>query len=263
MTQTTIRAEIEACYPTPLIRGARIARLGEKYLGPVAADAATCRFLGEEQIGWFVGGVPTFDRMIEYAARINSSDVGGRWIVVPATRGLAEVAYQHWFEDETTPDDVKPATVWHDDLVTFCVPERLDGLGRAIVDQDVPVAGIILLDPNCIVHRGRGFGKGKFRVSHDRPQLVVNFRSKLAIGNWCPPLMVMSLRKAAAVSAQDATRVYGLDAMNFLDGVTLSCGAIKNQRSKIQPKPDRLQAVSLVTSRSIISTNHRGTQRAS
>ncbi len=232
MTQTTIRADIAACYPSPLIRGARIARLGEKYLGPVATDAATCRFMGEDQIGWFVGGVPTFDRMIENVARINASDFGGRWIVVPATRCLAEVAYQQWFKHEDFPDEVKATTIWHDDLVTFCVPERLDELGRAIIEQDVPVAGIILLDPNCIVHRGRGFGKGKFRISHDRPQLIVNFRSMLAVGKWCPPLMIMSLHKAATVSAQDVTRVYGLDAMYFIEGASLSCGAIRETVGK-------------------------------
>ncbi len=228
MTQTTIRTGIDACYPTPLIRGARVARLGEEYLGPVATDAAMCRSLGEDQVGWFVGGVPTFDRMIENASRINASNVGGRWIIVPATRSLAEVAYQQWFEDETFRGDAKATTMWHDDIVTFCVPERLKELADAIVEQDVPVAGIILLDPNCIVHRGRGFGKGKFRVAHDRPQLIVNFRSKLTVGNWSPPLIVMSLHKAAAVSAVNVTRVFGLEAMHFIEGSTLNCGVIRS-----------------------------------
>lgn len=227
MTQTNIREDIDACYPSPLIRGARIARLGQKYLGPVQANAETCRGMGEDQVGWFVGGVPTYERMIDNARRINDSHAGGRWIIVPATKCLAEIAYAQWFDDDSADARDPAVTMWHDDAVTFCVPERLHELAGAIIKQTVPVAGIILLDPNCIVHRGRGFGKGRHRVGHDRPQLIVNFRSKLGIGTWCPPLIVMSLHKAAAVSTMDVTRVYGLDAMHFIDGATLSCGAIK------------------------------------
>lgn len=228
MTQASKRGDIDSCYPSPLIRGARIARLGEKYLGPIAADAVTCRLHGEEQIGWFIGGVSTFDRMIENARRMNASNVGGRWVIIPATRCLAEIAYQQWFEEDSLPCSIKAVTMWHDDLVTFCVPERLNELGRAIIEQDVPVAGIILLDPNCIVHLGRSFGKGKLRVAHDRPQLIVNFRSKLAVGNWSPPLMVMSRHKAAAVLTANVTRVYGLESMHFVEGLSLRCGQVKN-----------------------------------
>jgi len=232
MMQAINRNDLDECYPTALIRGARIARVGEKYLGPVATDTATCRLLGEDQIGWFVGGVPSYDRMVENIRRINDSDVGGRWIIVPATRCLAEIAYQQWFEEDSLTDDAKATTMWHDELVTFCVPERLNELGHAIIEQNVPVAGIILLDPNCIVHRGRGFENGRFRVTHDRPQLIVNFRSKLAVGNWCPPLIIMSIHKAAAVSAADVTRIYGLEAMHFIDGLSLNCEALKNSPSR-------------------------------
>jgi len=248
MMQTTNRTDLDACYPSALIRGARIARLGEKYLGYLATDATTCRSLGEDQVGLFIGGISTFDRMIENARRINSANVGGRWIIVPATRCLAEIAYKQWFEDGSSFSDPKckrraglntATAMWHDDLVTFCVPEKLDELGRAIVDQDSAVAGIVLLDPNCIVHRGRGFGKGNYRITHDRPQLIVNFRSNLAVGNWSPPLVVMSLHRAAAVSTADVTRVYMLEAMHFIDGSSVNCGASKNSRNEIVSIPGR------------------------
>lgn len=236
MKQANKRANIEACYPSPLLRGTRVTRLGEKYIGPIAIDTASCRSLGEDQFGWFIGGVPTFERMIENIRRINESKLGGRWITVPATRHLAESAYQQWFEDEMLRDSGEATAMWHDDLVTFCVPERLRELGSEIIAQDIPVAGIILLDPNCIVHRGRGFGKGRFRVAHDRPQLLVNFRSKLAVGKWCPPLIFMSMRKAAAVSTASIARVFGLEAMHFIEGTTLRCGAIKKSTAQEQEK---------------------------
>ncbi len=239
--QTSTPVMFDTLYPSPVIRGARIARLREKYLGPVATDAETCRSLGEDQVGWFVGGVPTFDRMVEHARRINDSHVGGRWVVVPATKCLAEIAYEQWFDDDASCESSGmsrriPSTMWHDNIVTFCVPERLNELNNVIIEQSIPVAGIILLDPNCIVHRGRGFDKGNSRVVHDRPQIIVNFRSKLSIGSWSPPMIVMSRHKAAAVSSADITRVYGLEAMHFVDGATLSCSAIKNLSEKENAK---------------------------
>ncbi len=188
--------------------------------------------MGEDQIGWFVGGLPTFERMIDNSHRINDSQSGGRWIIVPATKCLADVAYTQWFEDDSVDARSSAVTMWHDDTVTFCVPERLHELAGAIIEQAVPVAGIILLDPNCIVHRGRGFGKGRHRIGHDRPQLLVNFRSKVGVGTWSPPLIVMSCRKAAAVSTMDITRIYGLEAMQFIEGATLRCGLI-------EPKPQQ------------------------
>lgn len=221
--KTIADEDLAVRYRTPVIRGARIARLGEQYIGPVASDAATCRILGEEQIGWFIGGVPTYDRMIELVHRIDASQLGGRWVVVPATRCLADVAYQIWMENSTMSPSKKPCLMWHSDQVTFCVPEQLNDLYASI---DGAIAGIILLDPNCIVHRGRSFGSGKYRIVHDRPQLIVDFRAKLAVGQWSPPLMIMSLHKAAAVATDAVARIYGLEAMNFVEGSSLRCGEI-------------------------------------
>jgi len=236
--KTIADEDLEARYPAPFVRGERIARLGEKYIGPVTSNAATCRVLGEAQIGWFIGGVPTYDRMIELVRRIDSSQAGGRWVVVPATQCLAEVAYQLWFENLTLVSRKRPCTMWHSDQVTFCVPERLSELHDSI---DGTVAGIILLDPNCIVHRGRGFGNSKYRITHDRPQLIVDFRSRLSIGNWTPPLMVMSRHKAAAVPTEAVARIYGLEALHFIEGVSLRCGAIKhNSQDHSSNKPGQL-----------------------
>lgn len=236
--------DLDARYPSPLVRGDRIARLGEKYIGPAASDAVTCRVLGEEQVGWFIGGVPTYDRMIEFVRRIDASQVGGRWIIVPATRCLAEVAYQLWFENESPGISKTSPTMWDCDSVTFCVPEQLGDVQANIYED---VAGIILLDPNCIVHCGRGFGNGKYRVAHDRPQLIVDFRAKLAIGRWSPPLMVMSLRRAAAVPTESVARVYGLEAMHFIEGVSLRCGAIKNNSSGVSASSTGRSSMVLVS----------------
>jgi hypothetical protein len=219
--KTISETELATRYPAPVIRGARITRLGEQYIGPAASDVVTCRFLGEEQIGWFIGGVPSYERMIELVSRIDQTVGGGRWIAVPATRCLADVAHQIWNEQSWFSPSKNPCTLWESNRVTFCVPERLSELHSEIIEA---LAGIILLDPNCIVHRGRGFGSGKCRVVHDRPQLIVDFRAKLAIGRWSPPLIIMSIHKAAAVATDTVARIYGLDAMHFIEGSSLRCG---------------------------------------
>ena len=112
-------------------------------------------------------------------------------------------------------------TMWHGDRVTFCVPERLSEL---LSSNHGVIAGIILLDPNCILHHGRSFGAGKCRVVHDSSQLIVDFKAKLAIGRWSPPLMIMAIHKAAAVATDSVARIYGLDAMHFIEGSSLRCG---------------------------------------
>ena len=227
---TTISEEdLSERYPISLIRGARIARLGERYIGPAASDATTCRALGEDQVGWFIGGVPTYDRMIELVRRVDGAQVGGRWIIVPATSFLADVAHCIWMEGSQLSKRKASCTMWHGDCVTFCVPERLCEL---LTTNHGVIAGIILLDPNCIVHRGRSFGSGTYRVVHDRPQFVVNFKARLAIGRWSPPLMIMSIHKAAAVATDTVARIYGLDAMHFIEGASLRCGKIGCQVSK-------------------------------
>ena len=91
--------DIAARYPQPLIRGERITRLGEKDLGRQGTDADTCRMLGEEQIGWLIGAVPSFERMIEHVRRLNDSACGARWVVVPATKRLSEMAFEQWFSE--------------------------------------------------------------------------------------------------------------------------------------------------------------------
>lgn len=225
--QTISQGELEARYPTPLIRGRRVSRIGENYLGYSRADADTCRTLGEEQVGWFIGGISTFDRMVDHIRQVNAAVAGGRWVVIPATRSLAEVAYEQWFEESLSVGPSSRATMWHDNLVTFCVPERLAEAMAFLGEQEVGVAGILLLDPNCIVHRGRSFSRRGVRIAHDRPQKVVNFRASQAIGRWAPPLIVMSRHRAAAVSTQDVARVFCLESLQFIEGVSLRSGRIR------------------------------------
>ena len=223
---TISQDDLELRYPTPLIRGKRISRIGENHLGSSRTDIETCQALGENQVGWFVGGVSTFDRMIDHVRQINESALGSRWIVIPATRVLAEVAYGLWSNESLMDCSSSKATMWHDELVTFCVPERLAELTTVLEQQGTPIAGTILLDPNCIVHLGRAFHKGRDRIAHDRPQLIVDFRASQALGDWSPPLIVMSRHRAAAVNTLKVARVFCLESFQFIEGRSLRSGPL-------------------------------------
>ncbi|MEX1027509.1 MAG: hypothetical protein WD049_05815 [Candidatus Paceibacterota bacterium] len=247
--RTITKADLESRYPTPLICGARIARTGDKYLGPERLGADTCRMLGEEQVGWFVGHMPSFERMIEHIQQVNAAGTGGRWVVVPATRFWAETAHRLWFADAHQSGFSSPATLWHDRLVTFCVPERLRELDQAFRQRTAGVAGIMLLDPTCIVHEARSFSNQGFHVAHDRPQLIANFRSSLAVGRWAPPLIVMSWHRAGAVSTERIVQAYCLEAFHFIEGLGLWSGLMPNKNEKYRALPDAPHHCTLATNK--------------
>ncbi len=214
--------DLEFRYPLPLIRGERITRLGEKDLGRQGTDVVTCRMLGEEQTGWLISAVPTFERMIEHVRKLNESVCGARWVIVPATNRLSEMAFEQWFSDSDR--SLASPTLWHDNIVSFCVPERLNELRTELPDVNAIVAGVIVLDPQCFVHRGRSFQNGNYRIVHDRPQMIVNFRSAFAIGSWSPPFIQMTCKRAAAVATETVARIYCLETMHCIDGTSIGCG---------------------------------------
>ncbi len=224
--QSITQEDIATRYPQPLIRGERITRLGEKDLGRQGTDADTCRMLGEEQIGWLIGAVPSFERMIEHVRRLNDSACGARWVVVPATNRLSEMAFEQWFSDLDSDRSLASPTFWHDDLVSFCVPERLNELRTELLETSVNIAGVIVLDTQSFVHRGRAFQNGNFRIVHDRPQMIVDFRAAFAIGKWSPPFFQMTCKRAAAVATETVARIYCLETMHCLDGTSLGCGVL-------------------------------------
>lgn len=211
-------------YPTPLIRGERIARLGEKDLGRHMLNAATGIKLGTENTGWLITGLRSFERMVDHIKRLNQAATGGRWIVVPATNLLAELAFEQWFDSESGLNPLGSPTLWHEQLVSFCVPEQLDKLLSIVQMETSAIAGLILLDPQCFVHRGRSYVRGHRRMVHDRPQMIVDFRAACAMGDWQPPFIQMTCKPAGAVSTNDVARIFCLDSFHCIDGNSLACG---------------------------------------
>jgi len=232
--------ELETRYPLPLIRGERITRLGEKDLGRQRTDVDTCRMLGEEQIGWLVSAVSSFEKMIEHVRKLNDSDCGARWIIVPATNRLSEMAFEQWFGDSDR--SFASPTLWHDKLVSFCVPERLCELRTELSETSAEIAGVIVLDPQCFVHAGRSFQNGNRRIVHDRPQMIVNFRSAFSIGSWVPPFIQMTCKRAGAVATETVSRIYCLETIHCIDGTSLGCGVLPGTFNKRACELERFDA---------------------
>lgn len=226
---------LAALYPTPLIRGRRITRMEERDIGPFQLTAETARELGQDGVGVFIGACGTIDRVIELVRRIDTCEVGGHWVAVPATRWAAALVHRRWRDpfDDSYLDAKKAASAWTANKVTFCLPESLSHLLLTIKAKGIAVAGVLLLDLDCVIHKARGFRNGDFRVRHDRPQLIVDFRAGLSEYRWTPPLICLSGKPAKSVPTDSMRRTYCLEAFLFIDGRTVRCGPLPNQSATV------------------------------
>lgn len=225
--------KLNALYPTPVIRGTRITRMEERKLERLRMTSETARSLGEENIGVFIGYCTDLDYTVYQIRQIDRCKDGGCWIVIPSTRRFAAAVYQRWLDsaDVWYVEPKKVPSSWRGEKTIFCLPEALADLSAMILKESVEIAGVLVLDMQCTVHKARGFNNGKFRVCHDRPQLIADFRACLSQGNWAPPLVFFSQRPAKSVSTDSMQRAYCLEAFQFVDGKTLKCGPLLSSTS--------------------------------
>lgn len=162
---------LNALYPAPFFRATNISRMEEKQIGQLYLDPKTSRMLGEENVGIFAGNCKRLDQLLDRIRQLDSCGAGGHWVVVPSTRKASAVIYKNWlYPDE--PIFVEPQTVpafWSSNRVHFSVPEALAEFGTTLFNRGVGVAGILVIDLFCMVHKARGFQSGEFHVLHDRP----------------------------------------------------------------------------------------------
>ena len=231
--------DLDSLYPSPLIRGTRISRMEEQGIAPFCLDAEASRSLGTDNIGLFIGGVRTFETLVDRIQQIDESDQGGHWIVVPSTRRCAAAIRQHQSDDDSvwfvSPDDVPD--MWSQNQTTFCLLESLSTLSRMLRQDQKPIAGILLVDSQCIVHKARGWGKRSSPYQNDRPQHVVDFRASLSVGGWSPPLVVFTQRPAKSVNTIKLQRSYCLESLYFLDGKRIRCGRVPVPGNISAPEP--------------------------
>ena len=86
------------------------------------------------------------------------------------------------------------------------------------------IAGLIILDPPCLMYQARGGRDGwghTFR--NDRPQRVVNFRASLDRDGWQPPLLLLTERPAKSVTTDAVARAFCLNSFHFIAGDSFAC----------------------------------------
>jgi len=224
-TQESLSSCLAQLYPRPCVRGQRIARLEETRLGPFELTAESAFELGRNNIGVFVGSCGGLGRAMNLLRALDRADSGGRWIVITATKKMNAVLFAEWQLQRTSfiPLNRVP-TYWTASQLIFAPPEGLGKIDNRELLKDPGVAGLILLDMQCFVHKARSMTtRYNFKVQNDRPQLIANFRSRLCREGWLPPLMFWTEKPAKSVWTTDMLSPYCLDAWWFVDGQSLSC----------------------------------------
>jgi hypothetical protein len=104
------------------------------------------------------------------------------------------------------------------------MPEDLKQLLPFARRIDAGVAGVIILDPMCVMYQSR---RGRDTSGHwhpnDRPQHVVNFRADLASDGWQPPLILLTDKPARSVTTTEVARAFQLDGFHFIAGDEFYC----------------------------------------
>lgn len=214
-----IEHKLDRLFGKPVIRGTRITRFEEKDVGPFHLTPDVADRLGTNNVGLFIGNCQSYERAVTLVERLGNNSNEGKWIVVLSSKAAAESTYRRITDDHTT---TRPPSVWDVGQILYCVPESLKQL-RNVVNPS-QIAGIVVLDINCQIHKARGFYSNNFRVAHDRPQMIVDYRASLTEDGWTPPLVFLAKKPAKSINTEPIVRTYCMEAMKYLDGQTVRMG---------------------------------------
>ena len=186
-------------------------------------DAKTAIDLGSSNVGLFVEGCPSFERMLEHFQKL-SHFTKATWVVVASSKQV---------RDELTKIAGSIGAPMGSNQnprggnVVIATPEELPDLSDSIEN----VAGILVFDFACHIHKCRGNAYRNFRSANDRPQKIVDFRMRFRVGDWSPPFMVFTNRKAISVNTQPMLSPYCLEAFRYVDGRTMRFGTVQKLKS--------------------------------
>jgi hypothetical protein len=201
-----------------LLRADRISRLGNKYLGRLRLDQPMLERLGSSQIGLFADGFLSLDMMLGRVLPLADKPRETRTIVVYASKEAGNSIYNSLVSTGQCAPCRRMPESWQVGNLVFCSVEAL----RRLDMDDQPIDSVILLDPTCMIHRARTLRLGNGSI-HDRPQIVASFLTDHFHRGPAPVLILMTLKRAAAVPTEAIARAFCLEAFWFLDGPTLQC----------------------------------------
>jgi len=235
MTPASSITHLSVTYPTARVRGWFITRLEEQPLGLAVLDAATADEMGREQLGWFVGNLPwSTTRAAEQFGRLDANPEGGVWVVVPHSRDLACELFNEWpHTDHVTERPKANNSAWRSRKVWVAIPEDLKQFLPDARALSPGLAGVIIHDPPCIIYKSRSGTDSWGNVHHnDRPQHVVNFRAALDAHGWLPPLLLLTTKRAKAVTTNDVARAFCLNGFRFVAGDSFGCWDVPIEQSE-------------------------------
>ena len=225
MTPSQLITRMAKTYPTARIRGQLMTRLPETYLNWAILDGAKAAELGQEQVGWFVGNHPGLARAAEQLGRLDTNSEGGIWVVVPLGREKSTELRMCWpHPNQISNQPTGQNVIWISNKVWVAIPEDLKKLLPLARKVKGGVAGVIILDPPCLLYKARSgtnsFGK---IYRNNRSQHVVNFRAALDSDGWQPPLLLLTTNPPKAVNTAVVARAFCLNAFQFVAGESFDC----------------------------------------
>ncbi len=211
-------------YPYPAIRAPRIIRESGKRLGDFQLTADVVSQLQEDQTGVLIANCGDTCRIHRQLLTLADAPYPSHWLVVVSSIELARIWYaeQHGTQTRRIGVDSPASTWWQRNNCTFTRLESLSQLA-ATDFAERPLAGIILVDPTLRTQTARGDGRGNWR-SHDRPELMNEFRRHLEDCGQTPPLITMAIPPAKSMNTMPFRRAYMLQNLWFADGASLRTG---------------------------------------
>jgi len=207
------------------LRAQRITRLEQARLGRLRLNQSLLTNLSHEGVGLLVENCGRLEQVVSHLKDLDSTSQEVSWVVVLASDAMSEVVCRMWGGE--VPSRKRRASVppWHSGSMTFVTPEALASLLETEAyrgDGKKPVAGILLIDMLCHVHKYRGH-KRFYHARMDRPGLVSQFQAAMKSRGFVAPLILFTASLAKSVETNSVLRAYSLASLWFLDGRSLSC----------------------------------------
>ena len=212
-------------YCEPMFRGTAKPREGDQRFGRLVLDAKTAIDLGSSNVGLFVEGCPSFERMVEHFRNLSETSTA-TWVVVASSKQVRDELARISKQIGASMDTLDSTAFGN---VIVATPEELQVLAATITN----LAGILVVDYACHIHKCRGNAYRGFRAANDRPQKIVDFRMQFKIGEWSPPFIMFTNRKAMAVNTLPMLSPYCLETFRYIDGKTMRFGKVVKPKSSV------------------------------
>ena len=224
---TTVLADptMSDIYPFPAIRATQIARMSEQNIGDFKLTAGMAEQMSEDDIGLLIANCGSMERIHEKLLDLAATDYSATFVVVMQSKKMLAVWYNAQAKSlgERPVPESKVPNFWVSGCCVFTTPEGLSGLSDS-GQLSSPVAGILMVDPYLSTHNCRVIRKGRYTITHDRPQFVLNFRTDHVEAGVLPPLIFFAVPPAKSLNTKPAESVYGLATWWYADGKRLRVG---------------------------------------